>query len=93
MITTVAGTGRKGGGGDGGPALQGEFNMPHEIRYDKAGDLYVVDMGNHRVRKINMKTGIITSVAGPAPRILGRRRARDQGGTEKPDQHSVRYAR
>lgn len=64
IITTVAGSGRKGPGGDGGPALQAEFNLPHEIRFDKKGDLFIVDMQNHRVRKVDMKTGIISTVAG-----------------------------
>ncbi len=63
-ISTVAGTGQKGYTGDGGPALEATFNLPHEIRFDAKGDLYVVDMTNHAVRKIDMKTGIITTVAG-----------------------------
>ncbi len=49
-IHTVAGSGQKGYTGDGGPALQATFNLPHEIRFDKAGDLYIVDMGNNAVR-------------------------------------------
>jgi len=64
IISTVAGSGKKGPGGDGGPALQAEFNLPHEIRFDKKGDLYIVDMQNHRVRKVDMKTGIISTIAG-----------------------------
>lgn len=63
-ITTVAGSGRKGSGGDGGAALQAEFNLPHEIRFDQKGDLYIVDMQNHRIRKVDMKSGIISTVAG-----------------------------
>jgi DNA-binding beta-propeller fold protein YncE len=64
IITTVAGTGRKGAAGDGGPALEAEFDMPHEVRFDRAGNLFVADMNNHRVRKVDMKTRVITSVAG-----------------------------
>ena len=63
-IHTVAGTGQAGYTGDGGPATQATFNKPHEIRFDAAGDLFVVDMVNNAVRKIDMKTGIITTVAG-----------------------------
>jgi len=63
-ISTIAGTGAKGYTGDGGPALEATFNLPHEIRFDAKGDLYIVDMTNHAVRKIDMKTGIITTVAG-----------------------------
>lgn len=63
-ITTVAGTGQKGYSGDGGPALQATFNLPHEIRFDKKGDLFVVDMVNNVVRKIDLKTGVIKTIAG-----------------------------
>jgi streptogramin lyase len=64
IIHTVAGSGQKGYSGDGGPALQATFNLPHELRFDAAGDLYVVDMTNHAVRKVDMKSGIITTIAG-----------------------------
>lgn len=63
-ISTIAGTGAKGYSGDGGPALQATFNLPHELRFDAAGDLYIVDMTNHAVRKIDLKTKIITTIAG-----------------------------
>ncbi len=63
-IHTIAGTGKAGFTGDGGPATEATFNKPHEIRFDAAGDLYAVDMVNHAVRKIDMKTGIITTIAG-----------------------------
>jgi len=63
-IQTVAGIGKKGYDGDGGPAELASFNLPHEIRFDRAGDFYVADMQNHAVRKVTMKTGIITTVAG-----------------------------
>lgn len=63
-ISTIAGTGGKGYSGDGGPALQATFNLPHELRFDARGDLYVVDMTNHAVRKIDMKTKIISTIAG-----------------------------
>jgi streptogramin lyase len=64
MITTLAGTGQVGFTGDGGPALEATFNKPHELRFDAAGDLYIVDMVNHAVRKIDMTTGILTTIAG-----------------------------
>ena len=63
-IHTVAGSGQKGYTGDGGPALQATFNLPHEIRFDKKGDLYIVDMGNNAVRKVDLKSGVITTFAG-----------------------------
>lgn len=64
VIHTVAGTGETGYTGDGGPALKATFNLPHEIRFDAAGDLYIVDMRNHAVRKVDMKTGTISTFAG-----------------------------
>lgn len=64
VLTTIAGTGEAGFSGDGGPALEGTFNKPHEIRFDRAGDLFVVDMVNHAIRKIDMKSGVLTTVAG-----------------------------
>jgi len=63
-ISTVAGNGKTGHSGDGGPALAATFYKPHELRFDQAGDLFVVDMMNHAVRKIAMKTGTITTFAG-----------------------------
>ncbi len=63
-VRVVAGCGRKGGGGDGGPALEAEFNQPHEIRFDAAGNLHVADMANHRIRRVDAKTGLVTTVAG-----------------------------
>jgi streptogramin lyase len=63
-IVTVAGSGAKGYAGDGGPAHQASFNLPHEIRFDAAGDLYVADMMNHAVRKVELKSGRISTFAG-----------------------------
>lgn len=63
-IHTVAGNGQKGYAGDGGPALDATFNLPHEIRFDKEGNLYIADMQNHAIRKVDVKTGIITTFAG-----------------------------
>lgn len=64
IIHTVAGTGQKGYTGDNGPAKDATFNLPHEIRFDAAGNLYIVDMQNHAVRKVDMKTGVISTFAG-----------------------------
>lgn len=63
-IHTIAGTGATGYSGDGGPAKEATFNLPHEIRFDAKGDLYIVDMKNHAVRKVDMKTGTISTFAG-----------------------------
>lgn len=63
-ISTVAGTGIKGFSGDGGPAKNAQFAQPHSLAFDASGDLYVCDIGNHRIRKIDMRTGKISTWAG-----------------------------
>lgn len=63
-IHTVVGNGQTGYTGDGGLALQASLNKPHEIRFDRAGHLFIVDMVNHAVRRVDAKTQIITTVAG-----------------------------
>jgi len=70
VITTVAGTGIPGFAGDGGPAAKAQLNRPHSIAFDANGDLLICDIGNHRVRLVSIKTGIIRTFAGtgvPAP--------------------------
>ncbi len=68
-ISTVAGTGEKGFAGDGGPAKTAVLNLPHEIRFDAAGNLFIADTGNNAVRRVDAKTGLITTIAGgPAKR-------------------------
>lgn len=64
VITTVAGTGRPGFSGDGGPAIKARLQRPHSIALDKSGGLYICDIRNHRVRKVDLQTGIITTFAG-----------------------------
>jgi sugar lactone lactonase YvrE len=63
-ITTVAGCGRKGYAGDGGPAMEAELNEPYEVRFDQAGNMYFVEMQNHVVRRVDAKTKVISTVAG-----------------------------
>ena len=60
----VAGTGKKGYSGDGGPATQAELNEPYEVRFDRAGNMLFVEMQNHLVRRVDAKTGVISTVAG-----------------------------
>ena len=65
VLTTVAGTGRKAGyAGDGGPATKAVMNQPHELRFDAAGNYYISDMLAQAVRRVDAKTGVMTSVAG-----------------------------
>ena len=68
MISTVAGSGKVGFSGDGGPAVNATLKNPHSITFDKAGNLYICDIGNHRIRRVNMKTGIIETFAGTGER-------------------------
>ena len=64
-LTTVAGTGRKAGyAGDGGPATKALMNQPHELRFDADGNYYISDMLSQAVRRVDGKTGVMTSVAG-----------------------------
>ena len=63
-IERFAGTGKKGYTGDGGKALDATFDGPKEIDIDKVGNVYVVDTENEAIRRIDAKTGIVTTVAG-----------------------------
>ncbi len=64
VITTVAGTGSSSYGGDNGPAVQAQLLGPSALALDNVGNLYIADSGNARIRKLNLVTGIITTVAG-----------------------------
>jgi DNA-binding CsgD family transcriptional regulator len=66
-ITTVAGTGRAGYSGDGGPADQALLNTPSGLALDKAGNLYIADLGNNRIRRVT-PTGTISTVVGSGRR-------------------------
>jgi streptogramin lyase len=70
IISTVAGTGTPGFSGDGGPATGAQFNQPHSIAFDANGDLYVADIRNNRIRKIDMKTGVITTFSGTGEKAM-----------------------
>lgn len=63
IITTVAGTGVLGFSGDGGPATAAKLNTPHSVAFDAAGNMYIADQYNCRVRKVSTG-GIITTVVG-----------------------------
>jgi len=64
IITTIAGTGIAGWSGDNGPAASAQLNDPGGLALDSAGNLYIADTGNSRIRKIAAGTGIITTIAG-----------------------------
>jgi sugar lactone lactonase YvrE len=63
-IERFAGTGKKGYSGDGGKATEATFDGPKEIDIDRDGNVYIVDTENEVIRRIDAKTGIITTVAG-----------------------------
>jgi uncharacterized protein (TIGR03437 family) len=62
-ITTIAGNGRTGQDGDGGPATQASLQSPLFLAFDAQGNLYISDTGNNKVRKVD-SSGIITTFAG-----------------------------
>jgi DNA-binding beta-propeller fold protein YncE len=65
IITTVAGTPRtKGYKGDGGPATAALLNEPYEVRFDDAANLFIVERMNHCVRRVDTRTGLISTLAG-----------------------------
>jgi hypothetical protein len=64
ILTTVAGTGKKGYDGDGGPATKATFNEPYAVVVGDGGDLYIVDRLNAVVRRVKGDNGVITTIAG-----------------------------
>ncbi|MGE5268639.1 MAG: hypothetical protein ACM3JG_03080, partial [Thiohalocapsa sp.] len=64
IITTAVGTGEKGFAGDGGPAQAALLNGPFDVAFDAAGNLLFADTFNNRIRRVDVRTGIITTVAG-----------------------------
>jgi streptogramin lyase len=68
IISTIAGTGAAGFSGDGGPATKAKLSRPHSITLDNQGNLYICDIGNHRVRIVNLESGIIDTFGGTGAR-------------------------
>ena len=64
IINTVCGTGISGYTGDGGPATAAELNQATRVAIDGAGNQYICDAANNRIRKVDNSTGIITTIAG-----------------------------
>jgi hypothetical protein len=73
IITTIAGSGVKGPGGDGGPALEAELDSPRGLGVDWMGNIYIADSLNNRVRRVDVNTGIMTTVAGSPTSQGGRK--------------------
>lgn len=69
IISTIAGTGIAGFSGDGGPAINAQLNHPFRICTDNAGNVYFSDYDNLRVRKINLVTGVISTIGGNGTQV------------------------
>ena len=68
VIETIAGTGESGYSGDGGPATEGRLSKPAGVAVDAAGNVFVADFDNHRVRRVDAATGVIETIAGTGTR-------------------------
>lgn len=63
-VITIAGIGAPGFSGDGGPATAARLYNPSEVALDSAGNVFIADYDNYRVRRVDASTGTITTVAG-----------------------------
>ena len=64
IISTGAGTGESGSGGDGGPAVRAQFREPNDCFLDGQGGLLIADVQDQRIRRLNLSSGIIATFAG-----------------------------
>ncbi|MBI1900326.1 MAG: hypothetical protein HYS13_04315 [Planctomycetia bacterium] len=88
QLTTVAGCGKKGYAGDGGPATKALVNEPYEVRFDAQGNMYFVEMQNHVVRKVDAQRKTISTVAGTGkPGFSGDNGPADKAQLQQP--HSL----
>jgi DNA-binding beta-propeller fold protein YncE len=69
VVTTVAGTGEAGFSGDDGPAARAQLRQPHSIAFDPNGNLLVCDIGNGRVRRLDLARGTIATISGTGERV------------------------
>lgn len=69
FVNTVAGDGQSGFSGDQGPAIKARMHFPQGLAVDKNGNVYISDFSNGRVRRVDMRTGLITTVAGNGPML------------------------
>ncbi len=67
VISTVAGNGIGGFSGDGGLGVDAEMNGPQGLAFDEADNLFIADVFNHRIRRVDAGTGVITTIAGSGP--------------------------
>jgi streptogramin lyase len=64
VVTNIAGNGYAGSGGDGGPATEASLDTPHGVAVDNRGHVFIADSPNHRIRRVDLATGVISTVAG-----------------------------
>ncbi|MBI4870618.1 MAG: hypothetical protein HY814_03530 [Candidatus Riflebacteria bacterium] len=76
-IETIAGTGAAGYSGDGGPATQAQLYIPTHLSLDSAGNIYILDAWNSAIRRVDARTGLISTIAGG-------RKVRDRNGAPIP---------
>ena len=69
VMSTLAGTGAAGFSGDGGPASQAQLRQPHSIALDRDGRLLICDVGNHRIRAVNLSSATIETIGGTGERL------------------------
>jgi hypothetical protein len=84
IITTWAGTGAAGFGGDGGDARRATFREPKGVRCDPSGNVYVVDAENNAVRRIEARTRVVTTIAGGRRGSGGDKGAATEAGLAQP---------
>ena len=92
MVSTVAGTGKKGYSGDGGKGIEAMLVEPNDCCLDGKGGLLIADVGDWRVRRLDLKTGLITTFAGTG-RVTGkvdRAKLGDGGPADKAVIHGAR---
>jgi len=68
IVNTIAGTGEPGFSGDEGPATAAQLRQPHSIAFDSSGNLLICDIGNSRLRRVDMNSGIISTLSGTGER-------------------------
>ena len=69
VISTLAGTGVAGFSGDQGPASKAQLRQPHSIATESADRLLICDTGNHRIRAVDLRTGVIETTGGTGERL------------------------
>ena len=79
VISTLVGTGKRGFGGDGDLAIRAQLNQPHSIQFDDKGNLFICDIGNHRIRRVQHDNRLITTFAGTGGQQKTPDRAKLQG--------------